>query len=133
MAESVQERWGCNDDEAIRRRAYSSGKEDVVEACKILGWKDKVGKSHAGLVMIKLTWLDHVEPVICRSHDHDITKSLIYPWNNLHTNEIPRFSLLVLMNWSMQVEDFVIIRVYGDFISLLFWYIHNLEKVLPYT
>ena len=23
--------------------------------------------------MIKLTWLDYVEPVICRSRDHDIT------------------------------------------------------------
>ena len=45
-----------------------------MEACKILGWKDEVGKSRAGWVMTKLTWLDHVEPVICRSRDHDITE-----------------------------------------------------------
>ena len=73
MAESVRGRWSCNNDEAIQRRAHSGGKEDEVEACKILGWKDEVGKSRAGWVMIKLTWLDHVEPVICRSRDHDIT------------------------------------------------------------
>ena len=73
MAESVQGRWGCNNNEAIQRRAHSGGEEDEVEACKILGWKDEVGKSRAGWVMIKLTWLDHVEPVICKSRDHDIT------------------------------------------------------------
>ena len=47
MAESVRGRWGCNDDEAIRRRAHSGGKEDGIEACKILGRKDKVDKSRA--------------------------------------------------------------------------------------
>ena len=73
MAESVRGRWVCNNDEAIRRRAHSGGKEDEVEECKILGWKDEVGRSRAGWVMIKLTWLDHVEPVICRSRDHNIT------------------------------------------------------------
>ena len=73
MAESVRGKWGCNDKEAIRRRAYSGGKEDEFEACKILGWKDEVDKSRAGWVMIKLTWLDHVEPMICRFRDHDIT------------------------------------------------------------
>ena len=50
MTESVQERWGRSDNEAIRRRAHSGDKEDEVEA-----------------------WLDHVQPVICRSRDHDIT------------------------------------------------------------
>ena len=68
MAESVRGRWGCNDDEAIRRRAHGGGEEDEVEAYKILGWKDEVGKSRAGWVMIKLTWLDHVEPVIMTLH-----------------------------------------------------------------
>ena len=72
MAELVRGRWGCNDDEAIWRRAHSGGEDDEVEPCKILGWKDEVGKSQASWVMIKLTWLDHVEPVICKSCDHDI-------------------------------------------------------------
>ena len=78
MAESVRGRWGCNNNEAVRRRAHSGGKEGEVEACKILGLKDEVGKSRASWVMIKLTWLDHVEPVICRSLDHDITILVIY-------------------------------------------------------
>ena len=69
MAESVRGRWGCNDNEAIQRRAYSGGKEDEAKACKILEWKDEVGKSRVGW----LIWLDHVQPVICRSRDHDIT------------------------------------------------------------
>ena len=73
MAELVRGRWGCNNDEAIRKRAHSGGKEDEVEAYKILGWKDEVGKSRAGWLMIKLTWLDNVKSVICRSRDHDIT------------------------------------------------------------
>ena len=73
MAESVRGRWGCNDNEAIQRRTYSGGEEDKVEVCKILEWKDDVGKSCASWVMIKLSWLDQVEPVICRSRDHDIT------------------------------------------------------------
>ena len=85
MAESVQGRWGCNDDEAIQRGAHSSGEEDEIEAYKILGWKDEVGKSRAGWVMIKLTWLDHVEPVICRSRDHDIT-SPFYNFNFSKSN-----------------------------------------------
>ena len=54
MAELVQRRWGCNDDETIQRRAHSGGEKDEVEACKILGWKDEVGKSRADWVMIKL-------------------------------------------------------------------------------
>ena len=74
MAELIGGRWACNDNEAIQKRAHSGGEEDEVEACKILRWKDEVSKSRAGWVMIKLTWLDHVEPVICRSRDHDITK-----------------------------------------------------------
>ena len=44
MAESVRGRWGCNDDEVIQKRAHSGDKEDEVEACKILGWKDEVCK-----------------------------------------------------------------------------------------
>ena len=80
MAKSVRGRWGYNEDEAIQKRAHSGGEEDEVEACKILGWKDEVGKSRAGWVMIKLTWLDHVEPVICKSRDHDITLVLILEW-----------------------------------------------------
>ena len=45
MAESVRGRWGCNDNEAIQRRAHSDGEEDKVEACKILGQNDEVDKS----------------------------------------------------------------------------------------
>ena len=73
MAELVQGRWGCNNDEAIQKRAHSGGKEDEFEACKILGWKDEIGKSRASWVIIKLTLLDHVKPGICRSRDYDIT------------------------------------------------------------
>ena len=47
MAESVRGRWGCNDNEAIQRRAHSSGEEDEAEACKILGQKDEVDKLRA--------------------------------------------------------------------------------------
>ena len=75
MAESVRGRWGCNNNEAIQRRAHSGGKKDEVEARKILRWKDEVGKSRTGWVRIKLTWLDHMEPVICKSRDHDTTAS----------------------------------------------------------
>ena len=32
---------------AIRRRAHSGGKEDGIEACKILGRKYEIDKSHA--------------------------------------------------------------------------------------
>ena len=32
---------------AVRRRAHSGGKEDGIEACKILGRKDEVDKSRA--------------------------------------------------------------------------------------
>ena len=60
MAELVQDRWGCNNNEAILRRTHSSGKEDEAKACKILEWKDEVGKSFVG----GLTWLDHMQPVI---------------------------------------------------------------------
>ena len=56
MTESVQERWDCNNDETIQRRTHSGGEEYEAKACKILGWKDKVGKSCVGW----LTWLDHV-------------------------------------------------------------------------
>ena len=45
MAELIQERWGYNNDEAIQRRAHSGSEKDEAEACKILGWKDEVGKS----------------------------------------------------------------------------------------
>ena len=31
----------------MRRRAHSGGKEDEIEACKILGQKDEVDKSRA--------------------------------------------------------------------------------------
>ena len=78
MAKPIQERWSCNENEAIRKRAYSGGEEDEVKACKILEWKNEVGKSRAGWVMINLTWLDHVEPVICRSRDYDIT--IVFPF-----------------------------------------------------
>ena len=47
MAESVQGRWGYNDNKAIRRRAHSDGEEDEAEACKILGRQDEVDKSRA--------------------------------------------------------------------------------------
>ena len=47
MAESVQERWGYNDDKTVQKRAHSNGKEDKIEACKILGQKDEVDKSRA--------------------------------------------------------------------------------------
>ena len=90
IAESVQRRWDCNDDEVIQRRAHSGSEKDKVETCKILGWKDEVGKSRTGWVMIKLTWLDHMEPVICRSCDHDITKKLI---------NLGDLSLLLLLTW----------------------------------
>ena len=73
MAELVWGKWGCNDNEAIRRRAHSGGKEDEAEACKILRWKDEVGKSHVGW----LTWLDHVQPMIYRSCDYDITENAL--------------------------------------------------------
>ena len=71
MAELVREKWGCNNDKAIQRRACSGSKEDETEACKILGWTDEVGKSRIGW----LIWLDHVQPVIYRSRDHDIIYS----------------------------------------------------------
>ena len=48
MAELVQGRWGCNDNEAIQRSAHSSGEEDEAKAYKILGWKDEVGESRVG-------------------------------------------------------------------------------------
>ena len=48
MAELVQERWGYDNNETIQRKAHSGGKEDEAEACKILGSKDEVGKSHVG-------------------------------------------------------------------------------------
>ena len=64
MAESVRGRWGCSDDATVWRRVHSGGGEEV---------KGEVDESRAGWVMIKLTWRDHVEPVICRSRDHDIT------------------------------------------------------------
>ena len=48
MAELVQGRWDYNNNEAIQRRAHSSGEEDEIEACKILRWKNEVDKSHAG-------------------------------------------------------------------------------------
>ena len=69
MTELVWGRWDCNYDEAIQRRAHSAGKDDEAEVCKILGWKDEVGKSRVSW----LTWLDHVQPMIWRSRDHDIT------------------------------------------------------------
>ena len=37
MVESVQGRWSCNDNEAIQKKAHSSGKEDEIKAYKILG------------------------------------------------------------------------------------------------
>ena len=73
MAELVWRRWGYNDNETIQRRAHSSGEEDEAEAYKILGWKDEVGKSRVGW----LTWLDHVQSVICKSRDDDIT--IVFP------------------------------------------------------
>ena len=45
MAKSVQGRWGCSNNKAVWRRAYSGGKEDGIEAYKILGQKDEVDKS----------------------------------------------------------------------------------------
>ena len=74
MAKSVQGRWGCNNDKAIQKRAHSSGKEDEAEACKILGWKNEVDKWREGW----LTWLDHVQPVICRSRNYDITIAFLF-------------------------------------------------------
>ena len=47
MAKSVRGRWGCNNDEVIRRRAHSGGEEDEAEAYKILRRKDEVDKSRA--------------------------------------------------------------------------------------
>ena len=73
MAKLVQERWSCNDNKPIQRRAHSGGKKDEAEVCKILEWKDEVGKSRVGWVMVKLTWLDHMQPVIYKSRDCDIT------------------------------------------------------------
>lgn len=48
MAESVQKKWNCSDNKAVQKRAYSSGKEDEFEVCKILEWKDEVVKSYIG-------------------------------------------------------------------------------------
>ena len=45
VAKLVQEGWDCSDNKMIQKRAHSGGKEDGVEACKILGQKDKVDKS----------------------------------------------------------------------------------------
>ena len=45
MAELIRGRWVCNNNEVIQRRAHSGGEENEAEACKILGWKDEVGKS----------------------------------------------------------------------------------------
>ena len=87
-----------------QRRAHSSSKEDGIEEYKILGQKDEVDKSRAtrdlqvpwlwyyrkdevdksriGWVIIKPTWLDHVQSVICRSCNHDIT--IAFPlWREL--------------------------------------------------
>lgn len=47
MAETVQTRWDCNNDEAIQRSTYANGKED------------------------------DVQPVIYKSHDHEIIDNLI--------------------------------------------------------
>ena len=74
MAESVQGRWGYNNDEVIQKRAHSGSKEDEAEAYKILGWKDKVSKSRIGW----LTWLNHVQLVIYKSRDYDITSDKCY-------------------------------------------------------
>ena len=52
----------------IQRKALSDGKEDEAEECKILGWKDEIIKSRVDW----LTWLNHVQCVICRSHDLNI-------------------------------------------------------------
>ena len=52
----------------IQRRAHSGGKEDKAKVYKILGWKDEVIKSRVDW----LTWLNHVQPVIYESRDHDI-------------------------------------------------------------
>ena len=55
-----------------KKKAHSGGEEGEIELCKILRWKDEVGKSRVGRMMVKLTGLDHVEPVICRSRNYDI-------------------------------------------------------------
>ena len=44
MAELVRGRWGSDNNEAIRRKAHSGGEKDEIEACKILEWKNEVGK-----------------------------------------------------------------------------------------
>ena len=67
----------------IQKRAHSGGKEDEAKACKILGWKDEIIKSHVDW----LTWLNHVQSVIYRSYDHDITRAKFQilnrdPWDN---------------------------------------------------
>ena len=58
MAESVRGRWGCSNDKAVRRKAHSSGKEDGIEAYKILGQKDEVDKSRATRDL-QVLWLWH--------------------------------------------------------------------------
>ena len=52
MAESVRGRWGRSNNETVRRRAHNGGGEEEIEV-----------------------WLDHVQLVICRSRDYDITLS----------------------------------------------------------
>ena len=72
MAKSIQKRWGYSNNKAIQRRAHSGGKKDEAKACKILWWKNNISKLYVGWVIVKLTWLDYVQPVICKSHDNDI-------------------------------------------------------------
>ena len=42
MTKLIQRRWGSNDNEIIRKRAYSDGEEDEAEAYKILEWSWQV-------------------------------------------------------------------------------------------
>ena len=60
MAKSVRGRWGCSNNKAVQRRAHSGGKEDRIEACKILGQKDKVDKSCATRDL-QVPWSWHFE------------------------------------------------------------------------
>ena len=47
MAELIRERWSCSNNKVVRRRVHSDGKEDEIEAYKILRQKNKIDKSRA--------------------------------------------------------------------------------------
>ena len=46
--------------ETIQRKAYSGGKEDKIEVCKILEQKDEVDKLFTSWIRVKSTELDYL-------------------------------------------------------------------------